>query len=208
MKYPVHILPNPAYKLIGCDLNGNHFIRIIKNVDKTQIIDSTTGNLKVEHICSPREHISDLSVSLLGVYTENEIWISLTKEANPIYSTYCNPDEDVRIPEFQQDYVYNANNHFWCIPVEKIHNQLFDYTLGVDGQFVTLCQVYHTPMRWNYWHYSIRWCINQNMLEDLEKNEKDKYARKIAHNVRVLFSEYARISVPDYKPLESVHYFK
>jgi hypothetical protein len=205
MDYPQLLLPDVGYKYIQCNLEDYFLLRVIRRADKSDLLDPVTKNVLVKHICSPRERINDLSVNLLSIYTEEHVPILFTKEGAKIFGQNCKPNAFLRIPEFQNDFEIEETNHFWCISIAKINNQLFEYTTD-EGEFVTTCLVEHTPTYGNFWHFSIRWQINHNKLNEIEEDKMKKLAKKIAHNVRVIFSEYAIISIPDYEKLARNEY--
>jgi hypothetical protein len=68
MNFPIEILPRPNYKYIDCDLSNPALARFINIINIDEIIDPATGYVKQAYICSPREHCSDLSTNLLGIF--------------------------------------------------------------------------------------------------------------------------------------------
>src|SRR5690242_1833624 len=130
MNYPQEILPNPNYKFIDCNLSQHFLIRFMNTSNVDDILDPVSKNIKVEHICSPKERIEDLSMSLLGIYNEQHITLDFTQEGKAKFMHYCEPDASVEMPLFGTDFSINNNRHFWCILIEKIDNKNFDYTRG------------------------------------------------------------------------------
>src|SRR5438093_5574162 len=123
MNYPEEILPNPNYKFIDCNLSQHYLIRFTNTKDIENILDPVTKNIKVEHICSPKERIEDLSMSLLGIYNEHHITLDFTPLGKDKFMHYCSPDEIVETPLFETDFSINNNRHFWCILIERIDNK-------------------------------------------------------------------------------------
>jgi hypothetical protein len=128
MNYPREILPNPNYKFIDCNLSQYFLIRFINTNVIDDILDPITQNIKVECICSPKERIEDLSMSLLGVYNEHHIAIDFTPLGKEKFMYYCQPDEFVETPSFETDFLLDNNRHFWCVLIEKVNNRDFNYT--------------------------------------------------------------------------------
>ena len=207
MDYPQEILPCSNYKSIDCNLS-EHFLIRLTNTDKIEeIVDQETGNVQLQQICSPEERIDDLSCSLLGIYNIPHIRLGFTAEGKAKYMHYCPPDEDIETPTYQADFTNDANRHYWCIPIHKIDGVPFDYTRGNDP-FTAVCIVKHTPMRWNYWHFSLRWQTDLGALEDLDEKTRKKVARRIGHSARVALSHLAKVECPDHENLSTNCYCK
>lgn len=199
MAYPIDILPRPGYKLIDCDLSEFFLLRIVFPKENETLTDPETGKIKLEYICSPRERIIDLSFNLLGIYKSEYISIQLTDAGKEKYSHYCPPDTQVEIPELDIDYINEDNRSFWCIPINKLHEHTFPYEKG-EETFSTICLVVHTPMLWNFWHFSLHWKINDQIVTSIQKENK-RTAQKIGHNVRVILSQFLKIGLPDDSPV-------
>lgn len=195
MDYPQEILPNPDYKFIDCDLSAHLVIRFTNTSDKNQIWDFETNRIVFQHICSPEDRIDDLSMSLLGNYTTDHIFLEFTNEGKSKFMEYCEPDIEPDTPIFETDFNTDSNRHFWWIPISKIHNIQFDYTRSNEPYLAT-CKVQHTPMRWNYWHFSLRWSTDLGELENLEEKQRKKVAKRIGHAARVSIAHFASIENP------------
>lgn len=207
MNYPGEILPNPNYKLINRDLSGYAVIRYINTRDVSQIWDSETNKIVIQCICSPKERIDDLSMSLFGIYSLDHIFIDFTDQGKAKYLKYCSPDIDSEIPIYNLEFILNNDRHYWWIPVEKLHNIPFPYSRSNEPH-VAICTVCHTPMRWNYWHFSLRWETDLGALEGVEDKLRKKVATRIGHAARVLIAHYASIQVPKAQQLDIKDYTK
>jgi hypothetical protein len=207
MNYPQEILPNTNFKFIDCSLSDYYLIRTINTNNQELFWDKETNSLVIKYVCSPEERIDDLSMSLLGIYNIGHIYIDLTKEGKIKYGEYCEPDEIVDSPEFEIDFINNTDKHFWCAPINKLDNTPFDYTRGKDP-FKATCIVKHTPTKWNFWHFSLRWITDLGPLEDLEEKLRSKVARRIGHAARVTISHFAIIHVPEHPIIPANFYCK
>lgn len=205
MDYPVEILPNPTYKLIDCDISENLVLRFFDNKDDIDILDPETKKILIQHICSPRERIEDLSMSLLGIFKPEHIFLDFTPKGKATYMVYCKPYADPEIPVFKDDFNLNKNRKYWWISIGQIHERKFEYTSNEKPFFAT-CFVCHTPMLWNYWHFSLRWTTEFGALNNMDEKSKKKAAKRIAHSARVIISQYASISDADLAPLHSTCY--
>lgn len=200
MDYPKEILPNPSYKIINCDLSNHYVIRFTNTKDKEQLWDSETNSIIIQHICSPEEKIDDLSMSLLGIYTPAHIFIDFTVEGKAKFNTECAPDVEPQVPVFEKEFIKNVDRHYWWIPVSKVHNIQFNYTRS-NEPYSAKCTVRHTPMLWNYWHFSLRWSTDLGDLENIQGKQRKNVAKRIGHSARVTIAHFASIEIPLFEPL-------
>lgn len=196
MDYPIEILPNAAFKYIDCDLATHFLLRIINTRDINEFWDFETNMLKIAHVCSPREHIQDLSMSLLGIYRPQDIFIQLTESGKIKFNHYCEPDANVPVPVFEEEFILNEDRHYWWVPIDKLSNKEFPYERD-NHPFVATCMVEHSPMRWNFWHFSLKWKTDLGDLEDLPEKQKKNVDRRIAHSARALIAKFAIIEFPE-----------
>jgi hypothetical protein len=63
-------------------------------------------------------------------------------------------------------------------------------------------------MRWNFWHFSLRWTTDLGPLEKLEENQKKSVAKRIAHSARALIAQMATIIKPDHLIIDESCYVK
>lgn len=208
MNYPTRILPNRTYKSIECDLSSHYLIRFTNTDNIQEIIHQETGFVKQEHICTPRKNAADLSTSLLGVFEVSHVQIQLTEDGKAKYNIYCKPDESIEPPVYQQDFELNTSRHFWVVLIKDIINAEVDYTKSNNLPFKANCIIEHTPMKWNFWHFSIRWKTEGNFWHELEEKEQEKLAKRLGSEVRAYISKYAKVREPDYTELEEIFYTK
>lgn len=206
--YPSRIIPDENYKLITDGLSGAFIIRSTKTKDD---LVNDCNEVKVEHICSPSDHIQDLSTSLLGVFEPIHSYIELTEEGKKKYADgYCLPDCKVELPIYEQHYEWNELKGYWFVPIDRINGLTVEY-LTSNPPLKAKCVVLHTPAKWNYWHFSIRWLFEDgrfwNDLSDDEK-KKERLKRKFAHEVRSAIAKFADIMEPSYSELDCQFYMK
>ena len=201
MKYPVHILPQKYYKKISNSLYDNFLIRhFILNEENSEICDCN-GQIENKFLFHPTEKFGDLSTSVLGVFTIDDIKVNLTSEGKDKYGSYCEGDFNCDVPQYPKDFVFDDNNglrKFWTIKIGNIHNQTcsFEKVNAVTPSSFT-CHVIHTPAKWNFWHFSIRWFLNDDRVYYFEKfNEITAGNKKrIATSVRALLKENIEIGI-------------
>lgn len=207
MNYPTRILPQASYKSIKCDLSSHYLIRFTVTNDKQDIVNPETGFVKQEYICTPRKHAADLSTSLLGVFEVSHNQIQLTEVGNTKYNEYCQPDDSIDVPIFQQDFLINTSRHFWVILIKDIINAEVDYTKS-KLPFKANCDIQHTPMKWNFWHFSIRWKTDDVFWHELTEKEQEKLSKRLGSEVRAYIAKYAKIEEPNYVELDEAFYLK
>ncbi|HEY4288113.1 MAG TPA: hypothetical protein VGN00_13500 [Puia sp.] len=200
MNYPIEILPSQHRKWIDCPLGDYFLIRHFELKEGEEAIDPETGNIRVKNICSPKENISDLSMSLLGIFTIRHINLKLTQEGRDKYLHYCQPDEVVLPPSHNIDFSNDANRRFWCISISRLNGKSFNYSRN-NSNFSAVCRVHHTPMRWNFWHFSLRWETDLGPLEEMDERERNKIAQRLGHSARTIISHFARVEVPTHPVL-------
>ena len=210
MNYPSEILPNSTYKLITCDLSNHYLIRFTNSNKREDIFNEELNQVKQTEICSPSEGMNDLSTSLLGVFETSFIQIDLTDLGKEKYNDYCEPDIEVELPIFNTDFTVKESRGFWVVLIGDINETTADYTKGdIDTKFKATCIIQHTPMKWNYWHFSIRWKTEeQGFWHQLGDNQKKKLAKRLGHEARANIAKFAKIEEPNYSQLALEHFCK
>jgi len=194
MNYPKQILPEPSYKIIDCDIAACYLLRHVEVADINMLVDPETNLLYVGAICSPQERIEDLSMSLLGHFTVPFIHIAFHDQAKDKFMHYCAPDAVVDTPVYETEFYSKPDRACWYLLIGDVNNKLFKYQRS-NQDLVATCRVVHTPMLWNFWHFSIRWSTDQGDLQDMSERERNKIAQKIGFAARVTFSKAAKTNV-------------
>jgi len=213
MIYPIEILPDQNRKLISCDISKHFLIRSTKTNIPSDLRDDVTGEIYQRTICSPSENIVDLSTSIFGVFSIQHNLIELTSKGKLKYGSYCEPDINVEIPLLEIDFSIDNEKGFWVILIEKICNQLVEYTFGdiPNRTFTAQCAVVHTPALWNFWHYSVKWFLIDydcylDRVEDVKL--KSKIAKRLSGEARAMIAKFAKVIEPDYQELHLDCYLK
>lgn len=207
MTYPSEILPHPRYKLITCDLSDFFLVRHT-NIQEFGPLLNEYGDVSPKHIAHPSERMDDLSMNLLGVFQPNFTEIEITPKAKEYYNKECEPNSFVRLPIFMQDFVLNRDRTNWFLKFKDFDGYVCDFTKGPNQtRFTAKCEILHSPMRWNYWHFSIRWNIEGvGYLHNLEINERKKFASKIGKDARSGLVRVAKDSIPTLLQLSKPNY--
>lgn len=185
MKYPEHLLPQKEYKCIDGDISEFYLIRFIPSKHKDDYWDEDTDTINVRRICSPRENIYDLSTNLLGIYKKDDIYIELTIEGKEIYNHYCECDEVIQgIPVYEEHFELEKERPFFFMKIGDIIDRQASYENPVSRiEYVGNSEVKHTPMKWNFWHFSIRWDIapEEGFSKNMQRRLADEARATIAH---------------------------
>lgn len=204
--YPSKILPNPNYKLITCDVSNHAIVRYTTAVNKDDIIEPETQKVKVDCISSPREGMADLSTSFLGVFQLENLRITLTDEGKNVYNEYCEPNLLVEAPVIDTHYSEIERGYWWII-IKDINQEKVDFVFD-NKTYKAQCRVEHTPMKWNYWHYSVRWYIEGvgywHLMEDMKL--KAKFGKKLGHEARTYVKMFAKVDEPNITDLSEEFY--
>lgn len=201
--YPLVLLPCSKRKLITKSLNGYYLIRHANVLSLESVLD-VTGDISQKHICDPTEQVHDLSTSLLGVFTEDHIFLQPIDSNVKYFIEYCEPDAIVVCPRYKKDFHEIRNRQAIIFPI-----QLFDgkeVVFKKDEKDVrATCRVCHTPTRCNYWHFSLRWEFEGNLSHLLPTT---KWRKRLGSSARAFAAKYGTIELPTYSMLEEVDYKK
>lgn len=202
MSYPQALLPHPSRKQITCDLTGRYLIRRTGVADPQALRDPNTGLVKDEHICERSSHLTDLSTSLLGIFTPTHNKIYLIGPNKNHFGDYCAPNELIDpVPQEGADYDINQDAGFIVIPIDQLHGLKINFKRE-EVVLSATCQVQHTSTRWNFWHYSIRWQIPDEFLHVAPPRELKKgWAKNLLSTARALIATHADTTLPAFVPL-------
>ena len=199
MIYPIELLPKSIWKYFECDINRYYLIRRTNSLNQSTYWDKETDSLKTDAVCSPREHIQDLSCNLLGIYTYHHIFLQITETGKEKgFEDYCGADYNAILPVYEEDFVLYKDRGFWMIAINKIQNLKVTYIRNNNQNdvFTATGYVKHTPTQSNFWHFSLRWKIGDEEVENMEDGEKRKVARAISNTARVTIAQFAQIETP------------
>lgn len=159
--YPLILLPKENYKKIECDVSNFYFIRHFDLNPEVQIL-TELGHLADDYICEYPEHIRDLSISLLGHFLPSHTRIRLTKKGVNEYGECCPNFPGVPL-KHTDDYVNDELRRYWIINQSIVESM--NFTIEHNGKTIQAnSYVVHTPMKWNFWHHSLRWLVDGKEL--------------------------------------------
>lgn len=199
MDFPTELLPKENYKTIDCDISKCILVRIVKIIEEFPLINPDTGNIQLKYIADPTKQIADYSTNLLGVFEMQHLDIALTENGKLKYNHYCNPNEIVDTPIFQTDFDNNKVEKYFTLLISELNNYEIPYENG-NEKYKGVCSIEHTPMKWNFWHFSIRWKnVDKEYLHLQNENKlKRGWARQLSSAAKSLIVQFARLNEPNY----------
>lgn len=197
MPYPTKLQPRRCYKIVKSNLTDYFLIRHTNTCDLSKLVNAQTGNVELSQFCHPTEQMNDFSTSLLGVFKVEHTKIKLLGSRKDYFNDYCKPDDKVDIPQDELDYTYEQNRHFFILPINKI-NGMSVPGKRAEKEFIAICRLVHTPARWNYWHFSIQWEVNGELITNEKNNE---WKRRLLSIAKAMVSQFASIEAPIVKKI-------
>ena len=178
-----------------CIRDSHYLIRHTDTNVIEDLWDDEFNCIKYSAIAKHSLHAIDLSASLLGVYSGKHTNIKLTELGDKKYNYYCSPNEEIITPILDEDFTLNNDRCYWTALIRKLEGQPVDYIKGEDP-LKAICYIIQTPMKWNYWHFSIRWLTDEGFIHDKPAVLKRNWVKRLGHNSLVLISQIASLSEP------------
>ena len=154
MPYPVHLLPKRHYRRIPFErwLENHYLLRHTKDKD---LLDPETYLLKLDHIVVNTDHLRDFSINLTGVYRPEDRYWGITKERmDDYYGEIWQEGEEVIAPPDGEVTFHEERGAFY-LKIGDFAGKIVHAQGEAPKSFV--CDVLHTPIRCNFWHFSLRW---------------------------------------------------
>ena len=202
--YPDILLPKSNYKIISCDLDEEYLLRYFdrKHIDEAIVDDS--GKVTTDRVCSPKEHIYDLSTCLLGHYKIEFTKIEFTVAGKALFNDYCPADLEGDTPVHPEHYTINDLRSYWGVKIGLLTG--IPVKINLSGKDVhARSYVKHTPTKANFWHYSLLWMIEgKSVAEYANFDQKviNKIATKIGTTARHTIINFAKVNLADRPGLE------
>jgi hypothetical protein len=196
-EYPVEILPSANKKHIECDTSNYYFLRNIDLVKDIPIWNEL-GQLNANYFCNPSHNIRDFSVSLAGHFKVDHTKIRLTHKGKTDFGE-CDPNFQGSPPVKTIDYNLNDSALYWSIMVSLMNNVVAKIKRG-DDDVSAVSYIKHTPMKWNFWHFSIRWLVDGiDLVENpngLNPSQLDAIFKKIGGKIRAQLATHIQPDHP------------
>lgn len=220
MDYLDHLLPNEDFCeiLIDEDVCSFFLLRRLKTSDPNQECRPGTESLKFNSICrsgSVKEAL-DFSVNISSQFFGlNELAIKIVGEKSSYFAQYCEiPYSSKEVPPvYGQDFILLDSYgccHFKIDDILKVGPRVIT---ALDGQGNVVKEdtvkpiVLHTPAKWNFWHFSVRWAFdNEGEFKDVTSEEIDYKTGEpltpkgiymsMKERVKAILTEKARFGLP------------
>lgn len=173
MKYPIRLLPQPNFRKIQVPEIRDKYYLLRSTKDK-DFIDPITGKIKIEYLVEDETiaHLRDFSTNLLGVFTiRDSQWHYKSSERKLLLLSEWNEGEEGLCPNIPEDIELNTEKGCVFIPINEVHEREVPHR---SLNFKRLeCKVLHTPIKSNFWHFSIRWYFDGLSKENWTKGIKN-----------------------------------
>ena len=186
MPYPHRLIPKSNFELLdGNTRHGNLFIRHFRcPADKTlkELFEPHGGLIDPKCVADPRDHIIDYSVNLHGEFMPEDVRFKITQNKE-IYEAPWEPGRDGVLPVVW-DYSEENNRKPLFFRVDDIYS--LNEQLENDR---TELLMEHKPLNANYWHFTLNWLCEGELL--LKKKKKSLLAK-----IRTLLQKQAHLKNP------------
>ncbi len=184
--YPKHLLPQPNYQYIKQkDLLSQQGLVLMRYIEGENVkwIDGT-HKLHPDCLMFPNKHLKDLSCNLLGVFQKSDIFYRIDKKCKDKFYASWEEFTEVLCPSDEECY-YDKESKWYFIPINKLMDTNIPFDVSGEIYHFT---IYHTPMRCNFWHVSIR-VLNSKDEEVSTLDLKDNQRRNIWRAARTILLE-------------------
>ena len=199
MLYPAHLLPQPNYRIIKWrdELRQCFLLRSVPSAD---FIDSDTGKIRAKYVNDgSREHLKDYSTNLLGIFQPPDAAIQLEKSERKSYLTETWPEGETVVPPMENDFAVRQEYGCFYYQIGALQGFPQPFSTANQPDYVGNCYIIHTPTRANFWHFSVRWKIGE---QDIEQALTESQRKNLLGLVRSFLIERAVISLPENAPMQ------
>lgn len=186
MPYPSHLLPRKEYKYLEDILRGGFLVRYTQDKD---IVDEA-GQVKSSHVCTPRTNCENLSVSLFGIYQEEDVMYCMVGDRSAFFQERWIVGESVPHPA-DKDYEERRERGFFYLSIDDIHNHTITYEKN-NEQHDLICSIVHCPTNCNFWHFEVKWRNEDGFIQPQSGNWK----KRVLNKIRNIISEFGQTGSP------------
>ena len=198
MKYPQHLLPQSNYKKIEWN-NDLGLCSLIRHTDTKDIFMPGTKTISTEKIKFPSEQFrNDLSINLLSVFKLEDVYIQIL---NNNFIKDWEPDRKIYPLTIERDFTINRDRGHFALNIQDILSLNTTRPLIEEGLSL---EIFHTPTKCNFWHFSIRVYKNNTEISLLSIGDKQK--KKQWRTIRNILADLAYFVEEEYSILHRKHY--
>jgi len=206
MNYPTRLLPKSNYKKIKC--TDHLFPLFLIHYTRTKnLFIKETHEINPDEIILQSDHLRDLSTNLLGEFLIEDNKIEITEKVKRDFFNECwNEGDEARIPKYGDDFCINEDRGCCFWKIGTIISLQFSHKNNIDNSVYELIfNVSHTPIKCNFWHFSIKVFDNKNNeISTLDIGTGLK--RQLWKKAKEQLVKYALIETPIFNKLDSKYY--
>lgn len=194
MEYPDHLLPKPHFVFIKWreELRQHYLLRSTPTPD---IMDEDTQMVRAKYVNDgSREHLKDYSTNLLGIFTPADSAIQLENSDRKKYFSEPWSEAEVVETPTPEDFSVRSSSGCFYYSIDALHNFPQPFSISNIPGYIAQCSVEHTPTRSNFWHFSVRWKLDGN---DVEECLSESQRKNLLGLVRAFLIEKAMRSTPE-----------
>jgi len=176
MTYPRELLPQNNYQKINftnddCEYEKLLLCRITEDSDYIQNGLDGKEIINTKYISVETDHLRDFSTNLFGVFNENHFgieWLKINAKTDGMFEKWERNNHVVN-PIFGKHFDINPKKSAFFLKLIDFHNM----NIPNDQNNQIISKVIHTPCNSNFWHFSIRW-----LIDDIDSSELSKSKRR------------------------------
>ncbi len=198
MVYPDRLLPRPNYCLFS-DIEALDSFFLQRSTPDADIIDPITNTIKPRYISFQTGHLHDLSTNLIGIFLPEDRFWRLIGENKEYFTRELWPvGEVIETPSYPDDFEHTDTLGAIYLPINKLNGLSIPYNKGGQDGFTAICRVLHTPVRSNFWHFSLRWFNEEGDV----LHQKGSWKKRMLTSARAALIEFGVISEPEAQKID------
>ncbi len=199
MSYPARLLPQPNFRIMKWR-DELRLCYLIRTTSSAEIIDNDTGKVRAKFVTDgSREQLKDYSTNLLGTFRPSDSAIQIEKSERKPYLTAPWEEGETVAPPMEQDFSILTDYGCFYYQIGALQDFPQPFSIANQPGYVGNCYVIHTPTKANFWHFSVRWKIG---AQDIEQALTESQRKNLLGLVRSFLIERAIISLPDNAPTQ------
>ncbi|GAP71889.1 hypothetical protein SAMD00024442_2_50 [Candidatus Symbiothrix dinenymphae] len=152
----------------------------------------------------PAEQFKDLSTNLLGKFRIEDVYINvISRDFLEAWEESC----IVNTPVFNFDFCMDVTRGYFFLKIQDICSYAIETEMAQSGQKFSLSlKLRHTPLKCNFWHFSIVVFVNDTNVDSLKVSDNQK--KKLWRTARVGLSNIVLATISEISTLHKTHYLK
>lgn len=198
MVYPDRLLPRPNYRPIS-DIEALNSYFLQRSTPDSDVIDPETNTIKPSYISFQSGHLHDLSTNLISVFVpEDRFWRIVGEKKDYYTRELWSVGETVVTPFHPNDFEYIDTLGAIYFLIHQLNGLSISYNIGDQDGFIAICKILHTPVRSNFWHFSLRWFNEEGDV----LLQKGSWKKRMLTSARAALIEFGVISEPKIQKID------